>query len=381
MVTSNITSKKRRLIRVSTLPLVALLSLSACGAEETSVVLENGELVKICPSVIKIQTDWFPEAEHGGVYQLLGDDYEIDKDSASIRGSLMNRNTDTGIDVQIYAGGEFTGGRSVSAVMYDDDTMTFGFVNTDSSVRDSADTPTVSVFAPLNKSPLGFMWDAQKHPGVETLAEALQEIDTVSVFGRLAFVEYLVAEGLIPESKLDLNYKGDLQIATRDVIHQGFGTTEPYQYMDQFGIEVAFESLYDLGWPIYPETLAVRTDQLETLSPCLAELVPILQDAQIEFMKDPVQTVDVIVEANETYDSWWQYDRELGLYSVAQQIERGIVSSGSGTFGVMDEARVQKIIDAAAPIFRNLGKEVPENLEVDDLINNSFLDPNIENDQ
>jgi hypothetical protein len=89
----------------------------------------------------------------------------------------------------------------------------------------------------------------------------------------------------------------------------------------------------------------------------------------------------VIVEANETYDSWWQYDRELGLYSVAQQIERGLVSSGSGTFGVMDETRVQKIIDAAAPIFRNLGKEVPENLVVDDLIDNSFLDPSIENDQ
>jgi hypothetical protein len=97
-------------------------------------------------------------------------------------------------------------------------------------------------------------------------------------------------------------------------------------------------------------------------------------------MKIPARTVDLIVEANETYDSWWQYDRDLGLFSVEQQIERGIVSSGSGTFGAMDETRVQKIIDAAAPIFRNLGKEVPQTLAVDDLINNSFLDPNIEND-
>ena len=380
MVTTNITSKKRQTTRVGAALALALIAISACGSKETSDGFETGALVEICPQVIKIQTDWFPEAEHGGVYQLLGDDYEIKKDSASVRGSLMNRNTDTGIDVEIFAGGEFTGGRSVSAVMYDDDTMTFGFINTDSSVRDSADTPTVSVFAPLSKSPLGFMWDAKKHPGVETLADALEEIDTVSVFGRLAFVEYLVAEGLIPESKLDLNYKGDLQIATRDVIHQGFGTTEPYQYMDQFGIEVAFESLYDLGWPIYPETLAVRADQLEALSGCLEQLVPILQTAQIDFMKNPARTVDLIVETNETYDSWWQYDRDLGLFSVEQQIERGIVSSGSGTFGAMDETRVQKIIDAAAPIFRNLGKDVPETLAVDDLINNSFLDPNIEND-
>jgi hypothetical protein len=124
----------------------------------------------------------------------------------------------------------------------------------------------------------------------------------------------------------------------------------------------------------------VRADQLETLSGCLEELVPILQIAQIDFMKDPIRTVDLVVEANETYDSWWTYDRELGLFSVEQQIERGIISSGPGTFGAMDESRVQKIIDAAAPIFRNLGKEVPETLAVDDLINNSFLDSNIEND-
>ena len=25
-----------------------------------------------CPSKLTIQTDWFPELEHGGVYQLIG---------------------------------------------------------------------------------------------------------------------------------------------------------------------------------------------------------------------------------------------------------------------------------------------------------------------
>jgi len=150
--------------------------------------------------------------------------------------------------------------------------------------------------------------------------------------------------------------------------------------MDQFGIEVAFESLYDLGWPIYPETLAVRADQLKTLEGCLKELVPIMQAAQIDFMKSPARTVDVIVEANEAYDSWWSYDRDLGLFSVDQQIKRGIVLLDQSSFGEMDEERVQKIIDVAAPIFRELGKEVPEDLAVEDLIDNSFLDSNVEND-
>lgn len=357
----------------------ALLNACTSGKDSAPTSTVSGSLTGICPTVIKIQTDWFPEAEHGGVYELLGPDYTIDKGSASVKGALMDGELDTGVDVEILAGGQLAGGRSVSATMYADDSITLGFVNTDSAVRDSADTPTIAVFAPLEKSPLGFMWDANKHPNATTLAEALAEVDTVSVFGRLAFVEYLVAKGILPESKLDLNYKGDLQIATRDVIHQGFSTAEPFQYEEQHGIKVAFQSLYDLGWPIYPEALAVRSDQFADLSPCLKVLVPILQRAQVSFIANPDRAIDIIVNAVHAYGTWWKYDADLGHFSVDTQVSSGIIAEVSSGFGSMDTDRVQKIIDASAPIFRATGKQVPADLKPENLIDNQFIDVTVSN--
>ena len=35
-------------------------------------------LAGVCPDVVTIQTDWNPEAEHGWIYEMVGDDPEID---------------------------------------------------------------------------------------------------------------------------------------------------------------------------------------------------------------------------------------------------------------------------------------------------------------
>ena len=34
----------------------------------------EGVLSGICPDVVTIQTDWNPEAEHGWIYEMVGDD-------------------------------------------------------------------------------------------------------------------------------------------------------------------------------------------------------------------------------------------------------------------------------------------------------------------
>ena len=68
MVTTNITSRKRQITRVGAALSLALIAISACGSKETTDGFETGALIEICPQVIRIQTDWFPEAEHGGFY-------------------------------------------------------------------------------------------------------------------------------------------------------------------------------------------------------------------------------------------------------------------------------------------------------------------------
>ena len=58
---------------------VALISTSCGGSGESDsapAAPQSGALAGICPEKVVVQTDWFPEAEHGGIYELLGADAE-----------------------------------------------------------------------------------------------------------------------------------------------------------------------------------------------------------------------------------------------------------------------------------------------------------------
>jgi hypothetical protein len=62
------------------------------GAEQP----DPSDLSQVCFSPIVVQTDWFPQAEHGGIYELLGDDYQVDAERGATTGSLVFRGVDTG---------------------------------------------------------------------------------------------------------------------------------------------------------------------------------------------------------------------------------------------------------------------------------------------
>ena len=46
----------------------------------TNVMARSTSLKGICPDPLVMQLDWQPESEHGGVYELVGNGYKIDKD-------------------------------------------------------------------------------------------------------------------------------------------------------------------------------------------------------------------------------------------------------------------------------------------------------------
>src|SRR5690348_10921182 len=63
-----------------------------------------------CPATIIIQTDWNPEAEHGGQYELLGANPTINAGAKSVTGELVaHGGIDTGVKVQLRAGGPAIG--------------------------------------------------------------------------------------------------------------------------------------------------------------------------------------------------------------------------------------------------------------------------------
>src|SRR5262245_3524219 len=50
---------------------------TAGGSPTTSGGGAAVDLASVCPDPIVIQTDWFPESEHGALYNLVGEGYEV----------------------------------------------------------------------------------------------------------------------------------------------------------------------------------------------------------------------------------------------------------------------------------------------------------------
>lgn len=369
----------------SRITLVALLALAACGGDgatntpsSETTASNAGALAEVCPSTVVFQTDWFPQAEHGGLYELVGEGYVVDKDAGTTSGAMVLAGEELGVNVEIRAGGPFIQSPVVTQ-MYQDDAITMGYVGNDVAVARYADAPTVAVFNALNVNPQVVLWDKARHPDAEKLEDVVREVDSVYVFGEPSWVKYLVGQGVLDASKVDSSYQGNLILATENVAHQGFLTAEPFQYrnLESGAIETGSVLIHDLGWTSYPQNLAVRKDRLDELSPCLGVLVPILQRAQLDYLSAPERANAIIVDAVTTFDSYWQQSAESTAYSAETQLSAGIIGNGdTPTFGDLEEPRVTDFIAKVTPILRDSGIEVPE-VTASDIVDNSFLDPDI----
>jgi hypothetical protein len=335
-----------------------------------------------CPQNLIIQTDWFPESEHGAVYQLLGPGSVANKNSGSIVGPLTFHGVDTGVQLDIRAGGPFLGNQTVVSQMYQNPEILLGFVSTDEAVKNSSEFPTIAVVAPQDKSPQIILWDATKHPTAKTIADIAAEVNTITVFGGATYVDYLIAQKILPQAKVDFNYLGNKILATDggETAHQGFATAEPYQYahLESGPITTGFQLVYDTGWDPYPEALAIRSDKLAGESACLKALVPIIQQAQIDYLNDPTAADASIVQANDTYASFWKYTLADAQNSLMEQRRLAIVANGATpTLGDMEDARVSAFIAKSLPIFQASGVAISPDLRSTDIIDNQFIDPTI----
>ena len=367
--------------------LTALVLLAvACGGDaaveptQTTGAVVPGALVDICPDPVVIQTDWFPEAEHGGTYQLVGDDYVVDVENQTVSGSLVASGEDTGIDIEVRTGGPAIGDQPVSTQLYTEPGIHLGFVSTDEAVAFADDAPTVAVVAPLEKNPQIIMWDPVTYPEVETIADLGEAGVTVNVFGGGTFADVLAAQGTLNPGQIDPSYDGSPARFVAEggaIAQQGFASAEPYNYefvFEDWGKPVAFELIHDAGFQVYSQALAVRADAVETLGSCLEALVPIIQQAVVDYAGSPDRVNAMIIDAVDQYDSFWVYDAGVAEYSIATQVELGLVGNGPDeTLGNLDPGRVQAVIDAMA----SAGMDVRDGLTAADISTNDFIDDSI----
>ena len=364
---------------------ISISLLGACGGSDTAATdttaaapTTAASLADVCPATIVVQTDWFPESEHGGIFQLIGDDAVASKDTGAVSGSLVVNGEPTGVKLEIRAGGPFLESPVVTE-MYQDNAITFGYVGTDVAITRYNDAPTLAVFNALNINPQVLLWDATKHPEAKTIADAAMTIKTFYVYGDPAWMRYFAAQGLIQKDQVDSNYKGNLLLSTEDAAHQGFATSEPYKYanLESGAITTGYQLIHDAGWNSYAQNLAIRKDRLEELRPCLEKIVPIFQQAQLDYIADPTRANAIILSTVATYDSWWTQSEGDVANGAASQKDMGIVGNGeTPTFGDLEEARVNDFIAKATPILREQGLEIAD-IAAGDITDNTFLDTSI----
>ena len=337
-------------------------------------------LADVCPSPLVVQTDWFPESEHGAMYELVGDDYTVDVDAKVVRGSMVLGGTDLGIEWEVRTGGPAIGFSPVSQHMAADESIHLGYASTDQQINHWDVAPLVSVVAPLERNPQMVMWDPQTYPDVTGLADLGAQGITINVFGGGTFPEVFIAQGIWSADQVDPSYDGSparFVSAGGSIAQQGFASSEVFTYehvYEQWGKPVAFQLLHDAGFQIYSQTIGVRPGDMEELRPCLERLVPIIQQAAVDFNKSPDRANAIIVDAVARYQDFWVYPPELAEFSHSAKREYGLVGDGpDNTVGNMVGERIAKVLDD----MRAAGMDIDPDLTADQLYTNEFIDESI----
>jgi len=383
---------KFRLTAVAAVAAALGIAVSAGGAAAapTASTAAKGpkvNLAGICPSTVTIQTDWDPEADHGSTYELLGPNVQINSGQKSVTGPLYANGQPTGVKVQIRAGGPAIGNSTVSAEMYEDKSITLGYVDTDESIEFSGKLPTTAVFAENNISPQIIMWDPKTYPGVTTIKQLGKKLaangGVVYYFAGAAYMDYLIEDGLLSTSTTDGSYDGTpdkfVEAQGKDG-QQGFATAEPYIYSHEvqaWNKPVKYQLIADAGWQPYPEPLSVRTGQLKQLTPCLKKLVPVLQQADVDYLTNPTPTNNLVDKLVTAYNNGWTYDIHVGTYA-AGMMKKLELSQKLPYIGYMSSPRISKLIGQAKPIFgKTKGAAVKSGLTPSDISTNQFMSSKI----
>ena len=376
---------------------VAVLTATACspaqdagGQPAGSAAAAGGtlDLKGVCPATVVVQSSWYPQVEHSAVYQLLGAGSKVDGNRKTVTGPLAAADgkggvVDTGVRLEIRAGGPAIGNERVSSQMAADPSITLAMLNTDELIQQSQARPLLGVVAPLEIDPQVIFWDPKAHPDWNTIADIGQGDTKVLYFQASTFMQYLLQAGLLRPSQVDASYTGtpDRFVAERGALAvQGYVTNEIWAWQHEvtaWGKPLDYQLVNDTGYPNYANLLAIRPADRARLDGCLRRLVPIIQRSQVAFMAKPAPTIDLIVRAVAAQRGF-TYTRPLADYATAAMRSLGIIANGKDrTLGNFDDTRLQRMIDILTPIFAAQRQPIKDGLRPGDLVTNAYIDPSI----
>ncbi|MPY94519.1 MAG: ABC transporter substrate-binding protein [Acidimicrobiia bacterium] len=360
---------------------------SASGSPTSAASAEVGAATEgPCPDHVVLQTDWFPQAEHGGLYQLIGPGGVADKDLFRYSGPLQARYRGAhGVDeVEIRAGGFAVGGRPPAEVLQADPGIYLGYISTDDIIAAALrGEQFTAVVGTLDLNPQMLMWSPARHD-ISSFEDLRKTKAPVLYFPGSTYMDYLVAEGYVSPDQLDDSYDGNperwLQ-SEGDVIQQGFATNEPYYYEHELAAwakPVEFFLVHWLGYETYPGMLSMTSDRVAEESACLELLVPVLQRAWVDFFADPEPAIAAIDATNVTFDTFWDVSPALSRAAVDTMRQYNIASNGSDdVYGNFDRDRVQRMIGIVTDVLAQRGQASTLEVTVDDIVEDKFIDETV----
>jgi hypothetical protein len=347
------------------------------------------DLASVCPGTIVVQAQWLPTTtSEGALYGLLGPQPDIDAGKKRVTAPLVAHGKDTGVKLELRAGGPAIGYTQTSAQMYADKSITLGVAaGFDEIIQLSAKQPTLAVLSMLEKDPQMIMWDPETYPEFRSIRDIGETNTKVLYFEGDTYMEYLVGAGILKRSQLDGSGDGSPSrfVASGGKIAQsGYAAEDPYTYEEevkQWGKPVKFQLVHDAGYPNYGPPLVIRAADKAELTPCLRKLVPIVQQAQVDFLAKPKPVIELTAEISEAYKGGDIFTKAVGEYGATQLKSLGLASNDAEgkdqTVGNFDDTRVQKMIDLTKPIFTAQKKPVKDGLKPADVVTNAFIDPKI----
>ncbi len=332
----------------------------------------------VCPSNITIQTNWWPEPDAGGLYQLIAPSQgKADIDANSYSGPLGH----TGVTLTLLAGGPAVGYQTVSSQLYANPNILLGQVQTDESIQLSATQPTTAVFASYEWTPQVFFWGNPKW-NFKTVADIGKSGAQVLAY-TATYLSVFEKKGWLKASQVNTSYQGNPSEFVADsgkVVSQGYIDDEPYIYQhDLSSWDKPVKYLWvGKSYPVYANSLVIRSGALQQNSACLTKLVPLLQQAEIDYAHNPTATNKVIYN----YASQLQGGAQLSLAGSAAAVKtllsHGIIGNGSdGVFASFNSTRLTNLIKTLGPIFASEQKPIKTGLSASDLATNQFLDKNL----
>lgn len=375
----------------TTLPLAlaAGLAASAATAGEFAEANYTTPLADVCPNPLVLQKDWLMQAEHGPIIQMIGAGGTMEQ--GIYKGPLGS----TGIELQILEGGGGIGlgdGETSYSALFMGNSKAgvrphLAYHELDNAFIFSKRFPAVGVFAPLDVAPTVLFWDEATYPGGFSSIEDLQEFAAsdqgkiyVSTIAR-TFGKFLVESG-VPEDAFIEGYRGDGEnfvVNNGTWLNQGFLTSEVYKFEtgNNWSKPIGYITLNDLGYVNYTGMVSVAKDRMDELAPCLEKLVPIMQQATVDFAKDPAEVAEVVVAFNDGGfgTSWWKSSTELVDYAAKTMVESGIIGNGADdTVGDFDMDRVSAVFDIVRD---SLDERSSEDVTPEDVVTNRFIDTSI----